>query len=262
MQNFERTEEDFIKQKSSELINDDQIGEVISVREHTEQDDSSNFEADVVIDGEAARSQQEDGEQLSNVPIISNQVGEINPPKVGDFVIVSYIEGETPRPVITGGTFTNNTRPPLGKAGMTRKRIRSGETPLGSGDLYKTSYTGYDKSVSEPIEGEAVPEDVYLRWTKRENTTADPRDESDLPFKLEYYESPKDNEAHLTVEMNKINNMDAADPWGFKINMKTGEMKWVDPNRYGIKTDGFGNFTWSYRSLDEEESPDKGSLNV
>lgn len=256
MQNFERTEEDFIKQKASELIRDDKIGEVISVTEHTKSDDSSNFEVNVIVDGD---------EQLSNVPIVSNQFGDITIPKVGDYVLVSFIDGNTTRPVITGGTFTNNSRPPLGKAGMTRKRIQSGETPLGNGDLFKTEYTSYDKSVTESLDesdGEPEPEEVYLRWTKRQNETADPTEESVLPFKFEYYESPKDNEAYFTVEMNKINSMDAADPWGFKIDMKTGEMKWVDPNRYGIKTDGFGNFTWSYRSLDEEQSNDKGSLNL
>jgi len=251
---FERSESALIRQKAQELIQEQQIGRVIEVYEHSEIDDVSNFEADVVVDND---------KQLSKVPILTHTVGSITPPKVGEFVLLSYLEGETKRPVITGGAFTNNNRPPLGKAGMVRDEIESGPSPLGVGNVYRTQYTGYSEDVSTETEADPEPEDVYLRWSKRPDEKADPREEErSLPFKLEFYDSPANDEAHLSVEISNVGGESADSTWGMKFDMKTGEVKIADPEGYGIESDGSGNFTWSHKSIDFKEEPDGGSVEL
>lgn len=251
---FERSESALIRQKAQEIVQEEQLGRVIEVYEHSEIDDVSNFEADVVVDGET---------QLSKVPILTHTVGTIVPPQVGDFVLVSYLEGASKRPVITGGAFTNNNRPPLGKAGMIRNEFESGPSPLGAGNVYQTKYTGYSEDVSTETEAEPEPEDVYLRWSKRPDETADPRDESrSLPFKLEFYDSPKNDEAHLSVEISNVGGESADATWGMKFDMKTGEVKIADPKGYGIESDGAGNFTWSHKTIDFKEETSGGSVEL
>jgi len=256
MRSFEQTDTELIRQKASEIIEDTEIGKVIEVYEHAEIGDKSNFEADIVVDGI---------KQLTRVPILTQTVGAITPPKIGDFVTVTYLAGETKRPVVTGGTFTDVNRPPLGKAGMIRTETESGPSPLGGGNVYETMYTGYDVDVSNSEENteSRKPEDVYLRWSKRPDEKADPREEErSLPFKLEFYDSPANDEAHLSVEINNVGGESSDSTWGMKFDMKTGEVKIADPEGYGIESDGSGNFTWSHKTIDFKEETDGGSVEL
>ena len=251
---FERSQQDLIKQKAKELIKDSKIGKVSRVYEHGFKDDDSNFEADVTIDGGTVE------ERVA--PIDAPWTGSIAIPKVDDKVIVSYLAGEAKKPVISGASYTNKDRPPVGKAGMIRDEYESDTSPAGDGNLYFTGYTSYDTDVANESKYGATPEEVFLQWAKRKNDFADPSEEDPLPAKVEFYDAPAEDEAHITIELNKLDGSDSEATWGMKFDMKTGEVKLVDPNGYGIVSDGEGNFKWHYKSIDHIEEPDGGSLSL
>jgi len=47
-----------------------------------------------------------------------------------------------------------------------------------------------------------------------------------------------------------------------KFDIKTGEIKIVDPEGYGITSDGFGNFEWEYKTIEFTESESQGSKSI
>lgn len=239
MSNLDQSEASYIKRSAQNAVENARIGRVAQVFEHVENDDYSNFEVDVVILG--------DDIQHRSIPYQQPANGEIIVPSVGDKVVVEYREGESALPIARNVIYTNEDRPPVGKAGMWRKRIESGDSPAGSGDLYLESYTDYDidQSITDPDDG--IVEESWVRIAKKANDN----DTSDLPVDIELYDSPSTDEAHVTIELNKVNGADSTPSWGIKFNLKTGEMKLLDSQGYGIVSDGAGNFTWHYESLNE-----------
>lgn len=254
MASFDRTKETFIENKTKELIDETRTGKVIRVYEHDNLEDSSNFEADVVVDG-GTREQR-------LAPTSSDDQNGISVPKVGDSVLVGYLAGESNDPMILGFVHTTKDRAPLGKAGMSRSEVESGDSPAGSGGIYTTEYTKYDGDPSQDDYTDLVPEESWVQIAKRENTEADPSAEGALPAKVEFYDAPANDEAHITIELNKRDSSDSDATWGLRFDLKSGEMKLVDPSGYGIVSDGDGNFDWHYKSLDYIEEPNGGSLSL
>lgn len=251
---FERTQQNLIKQKVREVITEDKIARVIQVHEHGGKDDDSNFEADVVFDGGTVAE--------SVVPINAPNSGAIAVPKVGDKVIISYLAGQNSKPYITDIAYTNKDRPPLGMAGMRRDKYDSDTSPAGDGDIFVTRQTIYDKNVAKETKNDATPEEVFLQWAKREDSEPNPSNESELPAKIEFYDSPKNDESHITIELNSVDGAKSDATWGIKFDLKTGEFKLVDPSGHGIVSDGEGNFTWSYNSIEYTEESGTGSLSL
>jgi hypothetical protein len=62
--------------------------------------------------------------------------------------------------------------------------------------------------------------------------------------------------------LNKRDSSDSDATWGLRFDLKTGEMKLVDPSGYGIVSDGDGNFTWEYESKNETQVSGGGSLSL
>jgi hypothetical protein len=254
MVSFDRSRETFIENKIKEQVEATRTGKVIRVYEHDNAEDTSNFEADVSVEG-GTRQQ-----RLS--PISTGTADTISVPKVGDSVRVAYLSGETDTPVITGFVHTTRDRAPLGKAGMDRKRIESGDSPAGSGDLYTTEYTSYDGDPSQTDSDDLTPEEVFVQIAKRSNDEADPSEESDIPAKVGFYDAPSTDEAHITVELNKRDSSDSTASWGMKFNLKTGEVKLVDPVGTGFVSDGDRNWTWEYISKTENQVTRNGNLSI
>lgn len=254
MTRFDRTKEDFNKKSQNRQIKEDRIGKVLRVYEHTDSDDSSNFEADVSVDA---------GNRLERVaPLINSSGGKIEVPKVGDKVIVGFLAGESESPVIKGYLHTANDRAPVGKAGMTRERFDSSISPAGDGDIYFTGYTSYLEDAAINGERNRSVEETYVRVAKRSDDVADPSEESNIPAKIEFYDAPTSDEGHITIEMNKVDGNDSTNPWGVKVNFKTGAVKLVDANATGIVSDGDGNWTWQYNTKDETDVIGEGDLSL
>lgn len=254
MVSFDRSKETFIQNKIKERVEKQRTGKVIRVYEHDRAPDTSNFEADVVVDGGTR--------QQNSATITTSTADTISVPKVGDTVLIEYLAGETDMPVITGFVHTTRDRASLGKSGMDRKRVESGDSPAGSGDIYTTEYTSYDGDPSLEDADSLTPEEVFVQIAKRTDTEADPTAEGALPAKIEFYDAPAKDEAHITVELNKYNSVDSDATWGMRFDLKTGEVKLVDPSGYGIVSDGDGNWTWEYESKTENQVSGGGSLSL
>jgi len=230
MVDFDRTTSSFIEKRIRDRVDDQRTGKVLTVYEHLEDDDNSNFEADVRVDGGT--------------------------------VLVGFREGESSEPVIIGYVYTVSDRPPLGKAGMSRNEFESGDTPAGSGNLYIDGYTKYDKDPADVNKASLTPEETLVRIAKSDNTESDPFAESTVPAQIEFYDSPLNDEAYITVELNKVDGDDSTPSWGLKFNLKTGQVKLVDSSGYGFASDGDGNWTWEYESKTENQVSGGGSLSL
>lgn len=83
------------------------LGVVTTVYPHGAEDDENNYEANV-------RLKHEDLE-LRRVPIAIGHVGVAAPPRVGDLVLVQFLNGDSNQPLVTGRFYHADERPPLHK---------------------------------------------------------------------------------------------------------------------------------------------------
>lgn len=243
MVNFERTQRDFIRKQVKELVQNPRIGRVVEVYEHTGLDDDTNFEVDVNFPNEDTQHRQ--------IPYQGVDGDSIAIPQVGDKVMVEYMRGEKNPPVARNFLYTNVDRPPVGKAGMWRQRFQTGTTPAGDGNLYITGYTEYDGDASTVDKTELTPQSTWIQIAKHDDELETPA--TNAPMKIEVYDSEVDDESYISVEMNVKNGSDSTETWGLKLDAKSGELKLVDPEGYGIESDGAGNFTWHHESIDFSE---------
>jgi hypothetical protein len=109
---FDRTESSYVENKIESLNLKLQIGRVVKVFEHTEVDDNSNFEANVIL--------RDEEKERRGVPVMTARKGEIAPPEMGDKVVVGFLDSASESPIIIGNIYDVATRPPLGRAGIYR----------------------------------------------------------------------------------------------------------------------------------------------
>lgn len=83
------------------------LGVVTVVHAHTDADDNNNHEADVKL--------RHLDLELTRVPIAVPHVGAAAPPRVGDLVLVQFIDGDLNQPVLAGRFYHADDRPPLYK---------------------------------------------------------------------------------------------------------------------------------------------------
>ncbi len=69
------------------------------------------------------------GLALKHVPVATGRVGIAGIPSVGDLVLVQFIGGDINSPVITGGLYNDQDRPPVNADGQMILHL-----PLGAGD--------------------------------------------------------------------------------------------------------------------------------
>ncbi len=81
------------------------LGVVTEIFPHEAEDDENNYEVNV-------RLKHEDLE-LRRVPVAVGHIGIAAPPRVGDLVLVQFINGDLNQPVITGRFYHADDRPPL-----------------------------------------------------------------------------------------------------------------------------------------------------
>ena len=242
MVNLERNEVDFIKNTVRNMIQNPRVGHVVQVYEHLEEDDGSNFEVDVNFPGESNLEHRV-------APVEGPHTDSIAVPKVGDKVVVEYLHGDKKNPIVRNVVGTNQDRPPEGSSGMWRKKIESGLSPAGDGDLYLTTHTTYDENPALNDYRELDAEESRVRIAKKEKAT----DTNDLPLSFELVDSPQNDEAYVKFEANKANGSDSTVPYGFILDLSDGSFKLIDKEGYGIESDGSGNFTWHHETIDKSQ---------
>lgn len=224
------------------------VGIVQKVHEHGAEDDDSNFEAEVLVDQNRIEP---------DCPIVHPGHGVIDIPKAGDKVLVEFTDGDRTNGYVTDILWTNENRPPVGKAGMWRREFESGESGALAGNLYLTGYTEYDEEQAVTKDPNRKPEKSVIQLAKHLRTenrfptrTTAPR------AKVEFYDAPVDDKSHISIEINVAGggDLDANATWGIKFDINEGTFKLVDRNGYGIQTDGEGNFEWHHKSIDMIES--------
>lgn len=257
MSKFNRNDSSLIQKEIRDSVQHPKIGEVSAVYEHGAENDDSNFEADVIVDGSLR----------DKCPILNPGNDAIDIPETGDKVLLVYTDEQNKKPFVTDTVWTTQDRPPIGKAGMYRRRFRLSDSdnpsPAGPGDVHFTGYTQYDKDPNNNDKDEITPEKSVMQIAKHaSDKNFKPTDQEEVPVKIEFYDAPIDDEAHVTMSLNYVDGNSSAAKWGVKFNLKTGEVKLVDPSGYGIVSDGDGNFTWEYESLTENQVSGGGSLSL
>ncbi len=82
-----------------------QLATVTGLTAHAGDDDTANYEADVRL--------KHDGLEMPQVPIAVAHVGVAAPPRVGDLVLVEFLDGDLQQPLITGRFYHDQERAPL-----------------------------------------------------------------------------------------------------------------------------------------------------
>jgi hypothetical protein len=83
------------------------LATVSAVHTHAEETDTVNYEADLAL--------KHDGLELKNVPIAVSHAGVAAPPRVGDLVLVQFLDHDVQQPFVTGRFYHEDDRPPLYK---------------------------------------------------------------------------------------------------------------------------------------------------
>lgn len=234
-----------ISKQIDDSVERPQIGRVVEVFEHVADGDDSNFEVDVRL----LRSRDK---QLRAIPWQTPQTDEVKVPRVGDKVVVEYHGNSKKVAKARAAVHTNEDRAPKGIAGVWRKKMESGPSPAGDGDLYIESNTEYETSAASPDfeKDEATVNNSYVRIAKKDDDRDTTNFVDDIPMLIEMVDDPADDNAHVRVELNKLNGNASPKTWGLSFDVKTGEFRLLDSNGYGIVSDGSGNFTWHYESLE------------
>jgi phage baseplate assembly protein gpV len=85
-----------------------QLATVTALVAHESADDSANYEVDVRL--------KHDGLELPKVPVAVPHIGVAAPPRVGDLVLVSFLDHDIQQPLVTGRFYHDQCRAPLFKA--------------------------------------------------------------------------------------------------------------------------------------------------
>lgn len=86
-----------------------QLATVTALVAHESDDDANNYEVDVRL--------KHDGLELPKVPVAVPHIGVAAPPRVGDLVLVSFLNNDLQQPLVTGRFYTDadDNRAPLFK---------------------------------------------------------------------------------------------------------------------------------------------------
>lgn len=264
---FDGTDTDFVKERAKEEISDPKLGRVVRVYEHIDPDDNSNFECDIVVDGQRFENRA--------IEYLGSHSNQIAAPMVGETVLMIFREGENSPPLLLGMGYTNRDRAPLARAGMYRDVYKAGYSPTGDGDIKVTGYTKYsDNPAIKDVNNLSVEETFYQ--ISKDTQSPNPSQSGEAPMLIEMYDSPPyaKDESRITLEGNvvddddtkslnvsldmkagtvKVEANDAGTSFGLSLDVTTGEVTLIDGDGYGIESDGSGNFTWHHQSINFSE---------
>lgn len=314
MAKFDRNDTALIHKEIRNKVQHPKIGRVDEVFEHGVADDDSNFEANVIVPP-VKNPTKDDIEQ--ECPILNPGNGTIDIPEAGDKVLLIYTDEENTKPFVTDTVWTNKDRPPIGKAGMYRRRFRINDSkdpsPSGEGNIFINGYTKYDKDPNANRKTEIIPERSIFQIAKHtDDENFIPTEQEEIPAKIELFDAPKDDASHIHIDANAIDSQnfgktlgldifldlkagtlhirgengndgdeyefvldvknqtakiigdsDSGNKMGASFNFDTDEFAIADGNKFGIKSDGAGNFVWDHKSIDfNEVSGSTGGINL
>jgi hypothetical protein len=263
--NLERTQTDFVKTKAKDVAKNPKIGKVVEVFEHRGTDDDSNFEVDVTLDSGLF--------QERGVPYTGAGPDHIEVPRVGDTVELEWLESEGDDTIATDVASTNLDRPPVARSGMYRNKFESDKSPVGRGSLHITGYTEYSKNPAVNDYRDIDADESWIQIAKH-LPVPNPADVDGAPMVMQMYDSPKDDKANITIKGNQVDGDDtksleadldfktgeivlkaknSTGEFGVKFNAKDGTFTLIDESGYGIESDGSGNFTWHYETINHNQ---------
>lgn len=111
---FDRTQAQWIENKIEDVVTFPQLGEVVGVTEHTSANDKSNHEVDVIL--------RDEEKERRNVPVMSPASGDAYVPQAGDAVVIIFLDGDGEAPVVVGNIYDIESRAPLGREGIKRRK--------------------------------------------------------------------------------------------------------------------------------------------
>ena len=85
-----------------------QLGIVTSVFPHSSASDKDNYECNVRLKNTDL--------ELRKVPIATQCIGLVDIPRVGDLVLLAFLNGDINAPIVIGRLYNDEDRPPLNKA--------------------------------------------------------------------------------------------------------------------------------------------------
>src|SRR5690349_13859178 len=85
------------------------LGVVTGVFAHSDADDDNNYEVDLRLKNEDL--------ELRRVPLAVPHLGVAAPARVGDLVVVQFVDGDLNQPLVTGRFYHADDRPPLHREG-------------------------------------------------------------------------------------------------------------------------------------------------
>ena len=84
-----------------------ELGVVTSIFPHSSNSDKENYECNVKLKYRDL--------ELRKVPVATQHIGLAHIPKVGDLVLITFVNGNVNAPVIIGRLYTDEDRPPVSK---------------------------------------------------------------------------------------------------------------------------------------------------
>jgi hypothetical protein len=84
-----------------------QLATVTALAAHEADDDTNNYEVDVRL--------KHDGLELPKVPVAVPHIGIAAPPRVGDLVLIEFLDHDIQQPLVTGRFYHDQERAPLFK---------------------------------------------------------------------------------------------------------------------------------------------------
>jgi uncharacterized protein involved in type VI secretion and phage assembly len=85
-----------------------ELGIVTSIYPHSSASDKNNYECNVRL--------KDSDIELRRVPVATHFIGLVGIPRVGDLVLLAFINGDINAPIVTGRLYNDEDRPPLSKA--------------------------------------------------------------------------------------------------------------------------------------------------
>lgn len=85
-----------------------ELGVVTSIFPHSSEGDKDNYECNVRLKNSDI--------ELRNVPVSTQCIGLVEIPRIGDLVLLAFINGDINAPVIIGRLYNDEDRPPLNEA--------------------------------------------------------------------------------------------------------------------------------------------------
>lgn len=98
-----------IAENETNKIHVAEIGTVTSIFPHAGESDKDNYECSVKLKNKDL--------ELRKVPVATQTIGLTSIPRVGDLVLINFVDGDLNYPVIVGRLYNDQDRPPENKAG-------------------------------------------------------------------------------------------------------------------------------------------------